>query len=79
MDMRYFLLIYNQKTGEVQTEEFPRSAGRLALDRRFELEDEYQNDPAIEVVLLGAASRDDLLKTHARYFKTPRELVAHAV
>ncbi len=73
--MRYFLLIYDQRDGKVvKTEEFPRSAAAAALERRFELEREYRADPAIEVVLLGAPSFEALLKTHARYFKTAREL-----
>jgi len=77
--MRYFLLVYEQRIGQVtKIEEYPRAAAKVALDRRFELETEHRSDPAIEVVLLGAASREALLKTHARYFKTARELALPA-
>jgi hypothetical protein len=42
------------------------------------LEREHRLEPHIEVVLLGARSEDVLKRTHARYFKTVRELVDSA-
>ena len=75
--MKYFVLVYKQMSGALQVfEEFPEGAGHEALDRRFELELEYRNNPDAEVVVLGADSRSDLEKTHARYFKNLRELAA---
>jgi len=47
-------------------------------ERRFALEREHRLEPHIEVVLLGARSEDVLKRTHARYFKTVRELVDSA-
>ncbi len=74
--MKYFVLIYDQATGKVDIEEFPMSAAAAALARRFELEDEFQSQPSVEVVLLGAPSREALFRTHGRYFSTPQELAA---
>jgi hypothetical protein len=77
--MKYFLLVYHQPTGRLELEEEFSDAARLAaLDRRFELEREYRTSPEFEVVLLGARSKDDLIQTHARYFKSVGELAASA-
>jgi hypothetical protein len=77
--MKYFLLVYDQQVGRVESvEEFPTLSGPAALARRFELEVEYRARPSIEVVLLGAASKDALIRTHGRYFKTARELALPA-
>ena len=77
--MKYFLLVYHQPTGRLDLEEEYSDAARFAaLDRRFELERTYRTQPEFEVVLLGARSKDDLMQTHARYFKSVRELAASA-
>lgn len=66
---------------------YDRSAGRLlreqqfehrrdALAARFEAERQYRDHSNIEVVVLGARSRADLLRTHARYFLSLDELAA---
>jgi len=73
-----FLIIYNQLTGEVNLREYGEDAREEALERRFALELEHRLDPHIEVVLLGARSEEVLHRTHARYFKTVRELVDSA-
>jgi hypothetical protein len=75
--MKYFVLIYDQNSGHLGTvEEFPEGSGEAALQRRFELERENLDRPELEVVLLGAESREDLELTHARYFKSVEELAA---
>jgi hypothetical protein len=43
---------------------------------RFALERSYASDKNTEVVLLGADSIATLRKTHGRYFKSFRELLA---
>lgn len=75
--MKYFLLVYDQRSGLIQPiREFPGSAVEQALERRFELERDYRDQPDIEVVVLSARSTEDLGRTHARYFKSVRELAA---
>lgn len=76
--MPQFLVVYNQLTGEVEVSEFGDDAREAAMERRFALEREHRLEPHIEVVLLGARSEDVLKRTHARYFKTVRELVDSA-
>jgi len=46
-----------------------------ALEARFEWERQHHGDTATEVVVLGAESRKALEDTHARYFKSPAELL----
>jgi len=70
-----FLIVYNQNNGDVTVDRFDDDAREHAMERRYELEREHRLDPHIEVVLLGARSEDVLRRTHARYFKTVRELV----
>lgn len=73
--MKYFLLVYDRRSGLVgPVKEFPGSAAAEALERRFEMERVYRDQPDIEVVVLSARSTQDLLRTHARYFKSVQEL-----
>jgi hypothetical protein len=74
--VKYFLLVYNRRTGELSRfDEFPSDQRREALHARF-LEEERERDHSdIEVVVLGAESADVLKTTHGRYFKTIQELV----
>jgi hypothetical protein len=73
--MKYFLLVYDQRSGLIEPpREFPGSSVSSALEQRFELERSYRDHPDIEVVVLSAQSTEDLKRTHARYFKSVREL-----
>ncbi len=73
--MTQFLIVYDQIKGVViSLTEFADSERARALDRRFELERRFQDEPNLEVVALGADSREDLERTHGRYFKTVAQL-----
>lgn len=72
--MSYYLVIYDRSTGAVDVEEFADDERDLALQRRFARERQQRDHPEIEVVVLGAESREALERTHARYFKTVQEL-----
>jgi hypothetical protein len=72
--MSYYLVVYDRSTGAVEVEEFGDQERDLALHRRFAHEREQRNRPEMEVVVLGAESREALERTHARYFKTVQEL-----
>ncbi len=76
--MALFLLVYHRDTGSLDLHEYPDAEREDAVQRRFELEREHRLDPSIEVVLLEARSRKVLEETHARYFRTVRELIARA-
>lgn len=76
--MPQFLIVYNQNTGDVTVDRFEDDARELAQARRFALESQHRLEPHIEVVLLGARSEAVIRRTHARYFKTVRELVESA-
>lgn len=65
----YFLLVYHLDTREVLVEKFgadERAAAVAYTEREHELRDE----PAVEVVMVGADSLETVRKTHSHYFAT---------
>lgn len=70
----YSVLVYDRTVGRLlrESEYEHRSA---ALQARFDAEIEFRGrEKDIEVVVLGARRRSDLLRTHARYFLSASEL-----
>ena len=65
--MKYFLIVYNRRTGDRQMTEYTDAA--QAIRARLEAESGSSN-PDVEIVVIGAASLDDLKVTHSRYFTT---------
>lgn len=78
--MTIYLIEYNRSTGTVVTlEEFADSRRFEAENSRLVKElDLRRNGLDHEVVLLEAASKSALLKTHRRYFKDVKD-IAEAV
>jgi hypothetical protein len=76
--MENFLIIYNRRTGESDVREFAAGRGREAIRARFEQERIHRGDADIEVVVLSSSSREELLKTHSRYFRSAEEILEHA-
>jgi hypothetical protein len=64
---RYFLITYDLKAREVQVEDFgtdfTAAAGMYSV-----LEERYQENDGVEVVLVGADSIETIHKTHSHYF-----------
>ena len=76
--MRHYLVVFDRRSGAVvQFQEF--GVADEAMTARFDAENEYADNSDIEVVVLGASSKDALLKTHARYFKGTLELASSAL
>lgn len=75
---QHYLLVYDRKQGKVIRQASFSQADK-ALDARFNAEREFSGQPEIEVVVLGADSWQDLLRTHARYFKGLHELADKAL
>lgn len=74
--MVHFLLIYDRSAGVVLREERYQSRAD-ALRARFIAESEHGSETNdIEVVVLSAASREELLRTHGRYFRSLTELAS---
>lgn len=72
--MQHFLLVYDRRAGQIVREQVfgdPHDA----LAERFRTERLHRGAPDIEVVVLSAESREALLRTHARYFRTLSELI----
>jgi len=71
--MSHFLLRYDRRRGVLESlERFTDPAE--ATSRRFEMELVYLAQPSIEVVVLSAASEDDLRRTHSRFFRSLQQL-----
>lgn len=74
--MFFTLLVYDRAKAEL-LEERAFDSKAEALRARFEAEAAYRQDGEnIEVVVLAAESRDDLMRTHSRYFFSLRELAS---
>jgi hypothetical protein len=72
--MAHYLLVYDRAKGHVLRERTFTSRAE-ALRARFKAEREHSSDGGnVEVVVLSAKSREDLLRTHSRYFLTLAEL-----
>ena len=77
--MAFFLLVYDQAAGKLrQITEYKDAQRDEAQAARFALERTHRLDRNIEVVLLGAHDRATLEETHARYFKSVKDLLASA-
>ena len=75
---RHYLLIYDRHQGKV-IRQVPFSRADTALAARFDAEREFSGQPEIEIVVLGADSRQELIRTHSRYFKGLHELAETAL
>ncbi|MFE2915740.1 hypothetical protein [Kitasatospora indigofera] len=73
--MTNVLVVYDRAAGRL-LDERQFDSRRDALAARFVAERRYGDDSNVEVVVLGAASRSDLLRTHARYFLSLDQLAA---
>jgi hypothetical protein len=76
--LSYFLLVYDRRRGKLKGQPKRFSSAQLAeaMSARFALERTHAGDGNTEVVLLGADSIATLRRTHGRYFKSFRELLA---
>jgi hypothetical protein len=76
--MRYFLLVYDRRGRRLikDVKEYPEAELNEAMNERFRIEREGALGDEIEVVVLGADSRERLEETHSRYFKSLDELAS---
>lgn len=74
--MTQYLVQYRRSSGDLLYFEDLGSDRAAAMARRLEEEKAHKDDPDIEVVLLTSSSREALIRTHARYFKSVPELAA---
>jgi hypothetical protein len=73
----YTLLVYDRAELRLVDEQtFDNKSD--ALQARFDAEARHHPAEAIEVVVLVAKTREDLIRTHSRYFRTLQELTQPA-
>ncbi len=77
--MNHYVIVYHRGRGTVLEEhEFVNAEAAAAWARRDALVADTITDRDVEVVLLRAPSRADLLKTHARYFESFPDILSAA-
>jgi hypothetical protein len=75
-----FLIDYDREHGRLCVQEFPDSERAIVQQRQAILErDALAAGNDREIVILEARTRAEIETTHARYFKTLRELSAPSV
>lgn len=75
--MTLFLLVYDRASGKlISLDSYDEEKRSDALLRRAQLEIEHREHAEVEVVVLTAASLDDLKKTHSRYFESLRSIIS---
>ncbi len=71
----HFLIAYRRSSGTVlEWTPFEMTDIDRIVAQRTQLEEDHRGDPDFEVVLLASHSEQDILRTHARYFKNLPEL-----
>ncbi len=66
--IQHFLLVFDHSAGKLlQLQEFGTDADR-ALDAYAAKEREHEKSERVEIVLIGSASLDTVMLTHANYF-----------
>jgi len=74
--MTHTLLVYDRAAGLVKHEQ-TFATRKEALTARFKAERTYRSGGSnIEVVVLTARSKADLMRTHSRYFRSLAELTS---
>ena len=71
----YYVLVFDRSQGRLLSES-EHDEPRAAMRERFASERLHRWNRNIEVVALGASSRQALRRTHSRYFKDTPALVA---
>ena len=73
--VNHYLLTFDRLSGHLDIRSFEGAdSGHVALKARFEAEKE-STDPNVEIVVIQAASVDNIRRTHSRYFMSLGELV----
>ena len=72
--MKYFLVVYRRSTAYLLDCQDLGEDPKGATAKRLERELRERADPDVEVVVLSAPSKEALVETHSRYFKTASQL-----
>jgi hypothetical protein len=76
--MNHYLIVFDRSEGRLLRFERCTSSAD-AMKARFEAERLHRRNPDIEIVVLGARSRDAVRLTHARYFDAVGDLAQRGV
>ncbi|WP_330473421.1 hypothetical protein [Terrabacter sp. C0L_2] len=76
--MNHYLIVFDRSESRLLSLEECASS-REAMKARFRAESLHRGHPEIEIVVLGARSKEALRTTHARYFEQMKDMAARAV
>lgn len=76
--MNHYLIVFDRSEPRLLTLE-ECSSSREAMKARFRAESLHREHPEIEIVVLGARSKEALRITHARYFEQMKDMADRAV
>lgn len=76
--MNHYLIVFDRTESRILRIEECTSSSE-AMRARFRAEEMHRGHPEIEIVVLGARSKEALRTTHARYFEQMKDLAARAV
>lgn len=68
MSINHYIVIFNAAKQELINLEYFDGDSSAALDRLSELEEQYLGDRAVQVILFGSESLEQLKLTHPHYF-----------
>ena len=66
--IEHFLIVFDHQAGRLLAAEPFGADSDRAVAAYAEKEDEFQNQPMVEIVLIGSDSLETVKKTHANYF-----------
>jgi hypothetical protein len=70
---QHFLMVYNRREGRIVRKLAYRDASE-AIQARFAVEQEFDGQADIEIVVLGGQSWQAVRRTHSRYFSHVQDL-----
>jgi hypothetical protein len=70
-----YILVLNSENRKLNVEAFTRTSTPSANDRYLELEEQYRNNPEIQVVLVSVDSIKSLSKAYPNYFLDTSEFI----
>jgi hypothetical protein len=74
----HFLLVYDHKVEQLKSQERFADSD-LAVQAYFAMEQNYKNEPLVEIVLVGSDSEETIRLTHANYFESTLALSEYLV
>lgn len=77
--LEHFLIIFDTRRQELREALQLGPDADAAINAYSEYEQDYRDEPSVEIVLIGADSIDTIRRTHSHYFEAVDDFFAHVV